>query len=90
MKKLIGEQKMECECFTLRYLLFEECDDKNCNNVFFSLLVELYACKKSEFAEARDFTGNRTAAEHMLRALHSGKVTPISLPYIIEDYLAQI
>jgi len=90
VKKLIGERKLRCERFKLRYLLFEESDFKHSENVFFSLLVELSDGKKSEIAQARDFTSRRSEAEKMLSKICRGKVTPMGLPYIMEDYIADI
>ncbi|HAN20739.1 MAG TPA: hypothetical protein DCP51_03555 [Clostridiales bacterium] len=90
MKTLIGEQIKECENFSLRYLLYEENDCEQFERNFFSLLVELNGNEQNDFATARDFTADRTIAENMLDSLCSGTVTPVGLPYIIEDYLAEI
>lgn len=90
MKTLIGELVKENERFSLRYLLFEENDKDQLKSSFFNILVELHDNKHDEFAEARNFTGNRKLAERMLKRLSLGTVTPVGLPYIIEDYLADI
>ena len=89
VKKLIDEKSLRCKSFTLKYLLFEECDDMHNGKSFFSLSVELRNGRICEIAEARDFTASRTATLYMLKSMRSGKVTPTGLPYIIEDYIAE-
>jgi hypothetical protein len=89
MKKLIGELNVKCKKFSLKYLLFEEFDIEICDMLFFSLLIELLDGKHNEFAQVRNFTNDRIIAEQMLCKICFGKVTPIGLPYIIEDFIAE-
>jgi hypothetical protein len=86
VKTLIREMTKKYRSFSLRYLLFEECD-KFSDEIQFSLLIELRNKKKNDFIIVHNFTSNRTDAEKILKKLHAGKVTPIGLPYIIEDYV---
>ena len=85
MKTLVSELKKNYRSFSLRYLLYEECDSNYSNEIFFSLLIELRKGDMNDFKIVQNFTSSRTDAEKMLRRLHAGKVTPLGLPYVIED-----
>lgn len=86
MKKLIGQLSKNYGGCLLRYLLFEECDNFK-DQVYFSLLVEKRDETEYDFKMVRDFTNKRTEAEKMLKRVCAGKVTPVGLPYVIEDYV---
>jgi hypothetical protein len=84
---LVSELKKDYKRFSLRYLLYEECDSNYSDKFFFSLLIELRRGDISDFIKIQNFTSSRMDAEKMLRRLYAGKVTPVGLPYIIEDYV---
>jgi len=89
MKKLIDVLSIRCKKFTLKYLLYEETDIELCDMLFYSLLTILFDEQHNEFAQAKKFTSDRTIAYRMLNKISTGKVTPVGLHYIIEDFIAE-
>lgn len=86
MKTLIRELSRDYRSCTLRYLLFEECDNFS-DKVYYSILIEFRSKKGNDFKTLQNFTSSRKVAERILNKLCAGKVTPLGLPYIIEDYV---
>lgn len=86
MKTLISELSKNYRSFSLRYLLFEECDNFS-DQIYFSLLIEKRNEQENDFKAIQNFTSSRKVAEKMFKKLYVGSVTPIGLPYIIEDFI---
>ncbi|HOJ48985.1 MAG TPA: DUF6514 family protein [Bacillota bacterium] len=86
MRTLIGELSKNYRSFKLRYLLYEECDNFS-DQIFFSLLIEKRNEHENDYKAIRNFTNSRKVAEKVLKKLYAGNVTPVGLPYIIEDFI---
>lgn len=88
MSRLKYERTKQCKNFALRYLLYEEtpsdclCDGK-CS--FYRIAIELNCSGTRESADTGKLAGTEKGAHGLLDAFYRGMVTPISLPYVVED-----
>ncbi len=78
-----------CEQFQIHYYLTEDVNEPV--DKYGVEVVKLSTqCVAGEFSCARNLCSDKDIAQNFLGALYKGRVPPVSLPEIVDDFLSEV